>query len=104
MNVDGAQLIVDKKSFLYLNGSELDYGEELMSAGFKLVNPNVKRAAGAGSRSRYERQLNRSQQHMTQAQCHHVRGSRSRACFVRMCGAPLATELDYFAALGFPSA
>ena len=45
---DGAQLIVDKKSFLYLNGSELDYGEELMSAGFKLVNPNVKRACGCG--------------------------------------------------------
>src|SRR5271163_890190 len=27
---DGAKLIVDKKSFLYLNGSELDYAEELM--------------------------------------------------------------------------
>ena len=40
---DGARLIVDKKSFLYLNGSELDYAEELMSAGFKLVNPNAKR-------------------------------------------------------------
>jgi iron-sulfur cluster assembly protein len=45
---DGARLIVDKKSFLYLNGSELDYAEELMAAGFKLVNPNVKRACGCG--------------------------------------------------------
>jgi iron-sulfur cluster assembly protein len=45
---DGARLIVDKKSFLYLNGSELDYAEELMSSGFKLVNPNVKRACGCG--------------------------------------------------------
>ena len=45
---DGAILIVDKKSFLYLNGSELDYAEELMSSGFKLVNPNVKRACGCG--------------------------------------------------------
>jgi iron-sulfur cluster assembly protein len=45
---DGAQLIVDKKSFLYLNGSELDYAEELMAAGFRLVNPNVKRACGCG--------------------------------------------------------
>jgi len=45
---DGAQLIVDKKSFLYLNGSELDYAEELMSSGFKLVNPNVKRSCGCG--------------------------------------------------------
>ena len=45
---DGARLIVDKKSFLYLNGSELDYAEELMSAGFRLVNPNVKRSCGCG--------------------------------------------------------
>jgi iron-sulfur cluster assembly protein len=45
---EGARLIVDKKSFLYLNGSELDYGEELMSAGFKVVNPNVKRSCGCG--------------------------------------------------------
>ena len=45
---DGAKLIVDKKSFLYLNGSELDYSEELMSSGFRLVNPNVKRTCGCG--------------------------------------------------------
>jgi iron-sulfur cluster assembly protein len=44
----GARLIVDKKSFLYLNGSELDYAEELMSSGFRLVNPNVKRSCGCG--------------------------------------------------------
>ncbi len=46
--LEGARLIVDKKSFLYLNGSELDYAEELMSAGFRLVNPNVKRTCGCG--------------------------------------------------------
>ena len=45
---DGARLIVDKKSFLYLNGSELDYGEELMASGFKVVNPNAKRSCGCG--------------------------------------------------------
>lgn len=45
---DGAKLIVDKKSFLYLNGSELDYAEQLMSSGFRLVNPNVKRSCGCG--------------------------------------------------------
>ena len=45
---DGAQLIVDKKSFLYLNGSELDYSEELMATGFKVVNPNAKRTCGCG--------------------------------------------------------
>src|ERR1700747_1921354 len=45
---DGARLIVDKKSFLYLNGSQLDYAEELMASGFRLVNPNVKRSCGCG--------------------------------------------------------
>jgi iron-sulfur cluster assembly protein len=45
---DGARLIVDKKSFLYLNGSELDFAEELMASGFRLVNPNVKRSCGCG--------------------------------------------------------
>jgi iron-sulfur cluster assembly protein len=45
---EGARLIVDKKSFLYLNGSELDYAEELMASGFRLVNPNVKRSCGCG--------------------------------------------------------
>jgi iron-sulfur cluster assembly accessory protein len=46
---EGAQLVVDRKSFLYLNGTVLDYREELMSAGFSLQNPNVKRSCGCGS-------------------------------------------------------
>ena len=46
---DGARLVVDRKSFLYLNGTVLDYHDELMSAGFVLQNPNVKRSCGCGS-------------------------------------------------------
>ncbi len=45
----GARLVVDRKSFLYLNGTILDYKDELMSAGFVLQNPNVKRSCGCGS-------------------------------------------------------
>ncbi len=45
---DGARLIVDRKSFLYLSGAEIDYGEELMSSGFRVVNPNAKRTCGCG--------------------------------------------------------
>ena len=45
----GAKLVVDRKSFLYLNGTILDYKDELMSAGFVLQNPNVKRSCGCGS-------------------------------------------------------
>ena len=46
---DGAKLVVDRKSFLYLKGTELDYKEELMTSGFNLRNPNVKRSCGCGS-------------------------------------------------------
>ena len=46
---EGARLVVDRKSFLYLNGTILDYKDELMSAGFVLQNPNVKRSCGCGS-------------------------------------------------------
>ena len=45
----GARLVVDRKSFLYLNGTILDYKDELMSSGFNLQNPNVKRTCGCGS-------------------------------------------------------
>ena len=43
------KVIVDRKSFLYLNGTELDYSDSLMDAGFKLRNPNVKRSCGCGA-------------------------------------------------------
>jgi iron-sulfur cluster assembly protein len=46
---EGARVIVDRKSYLYLNGTELDYSDDLMHAGFNLRNPNVKRTCGCGS-------------------------------------------------------
>ena len=46
---DGARLLVDRKSFLYLNGTELDYAEDLMASGFNLRNPNVTRTCGCGA-------------------------------------------------------
>ena len=44
-----AKILVDRKSFLYLNGTELDYQEGLMQSGFNLHNPNVKRSCGCGA-------------------------------------------------------
>jgi iron-sulfur cluster assembly protein len=44
-----ARVLVDRKSFLYLNGTELDYNEGLMQSGFTLHNPNVKRSCGCGA-------------------------------------------------------
>ena len=46
---DSAKVIVDRKSFIYLRGTELDYADGLMDSGFKLQNPNVKRSCGCGS-------------------------------------------------------
>jgi len=45
---DGAKLLVDMKSLLYLSGTELDYKDELMQSGFVFQNPNVKKACGCG--------------------------------------------------------
>ena len=44
-----AKILVDRKSFLYLNGTELDYNDGLMQSGFTLRNPNVKRSCGCGA-------------------------------------------------------
>src|SRR5262245_15692400 len=46
---DGAKVLVDMKSLLYLSGTELDYKEELMQSGFVCQNPNVKKACGCGA-------------------------------------------------------
>lgn len=46
---DGAKVLVDMKSLLYLTGMELDYKEELMQSGFVFQNPNVKKSCGCGA-------------------------------------------------------
>jgi iron-sulfur cluster assembly accessory protein len=45
----GVTLVVDEMSLQYLAGTELDYVEGLMGAGFKFNNPNVKGTCGCGS-------------------------------------------------------
>jgi iron-sulfur cluster assembly accessory protein len=47
-NEYGGMLIVDKKSFLYLNGSEVDYVNGLMRSEFKINNPNIEHSCGCG--------------------------------------------------------
>ena len=44
----GVKVIVDPKSLLYLDGTELDYTREGLNEGFKFNNPNVKDACGCG--------------------------------------------------------
>ncbi len=45
---DGIKVIVDPKSMVYLDGTELDYGKEGLNEGFKFNNPNVKNSCGCG--------------------------------------------------------
>jgi iron-sulfur cluster assembly protein len=46
---DGVAVVTDRKSYLYLHGTELDYSEGLIESGFKLNNPNVKSSCGCGA-------------------------------------------------------
>ncbi len=46
---DGVKVFVDKKSYLFLNGMEIDYHSDLMSSGFKFNNPNAKSECGCGT-------------------------------------------------------
>jgi iron-sulfur cluster assembly protein len=44
----GVKVLVDPKSLVYLDGTELDYGKEGLNEGFKFNNPNVKDQCGCG--------------------------------------------------------
>ena len=46
---DGATLLIDNMSLLYLIGSELDFVEDLAGSAFKMVNPNAQASCGCGS-------------------------------------------------------
>ncbi len=45
---NGIKIIVDKKSFLYLVGTTLDYSGGLNGTGFVFNNPNANRTCGCG--------------------------------------------------------
>ena len=45
---DGVKLYVDAKSYVYLDGTELDFVTSMMGHGFKFNNPNVKGSCGCG--------------------------------------------------------
>jgi len=41
-------VVIDKKSLVYLDGTELDFTKEGLNEGFKFRNPNVKDECGCG--------------------------------------------------------
>jgi iron-sulfur cluster assembly protein len=44
----GVRVFVDPKSYIFLIGTVLQYKSGLLESGFKLENPNVKKACGCG--------------------------------------------------------
>lgn len=45
---EGVKVIVDAKSAIYLQGTQLDYHKDLMGGSFKFVNPNANKTCGCG--------------------------------------------------------
>ncbi|MEX2672649.1 MAG: iron-sulfur cluster assembly accessory protein [Phycisphaeraceae bacterium] len=46
---DGVTVVCDPKSYLYLNGTEIDFKNEVMGRGFVFKNPNANSSCGCGS-------------------------------------------------------
>lgn len=44
----GVNVIIDKKSLVYLDGTELDYVKQGLNEGFEFNNPNAKSECGCG--------------------------------------------------------
>ncbi len=46
---NGIRILVDMKSYLYLDGVEIDFKDEVMGRGFVFKNPNATSSCGCGS-------------------------------------------------------
>ncbi len=49
VDLEVIKVVIDKKSVLYLYGTELTYSDGLNGKGFQWVNPNASRECGCGS-------------------------------------------------------
>ncbi len=47
--LDGAKVMIDPKSFVYLDGLTLDYKESLIQSGFTIDNPNAQKTCSCGT-------------------------------------------------------
>ena len=46
---NGIKIVVDGKSVKYLDGAIINYKEDGLMSGFKIVNPNAEKSCGCGS-------------------------------------------------------
>lgn len=49
MESHGVKILCDMRSYLYLNGTEIDFKDEVMGRGFVFKNPNATSTCGCGS-------------------------------------------------------
>ena len=47
--LDGVTVVCDAKSYLYLNGTTLDYVTQGLTGGFTFLNPQAKSSCGCGT-------------------------------------------------------
>lgn len=45
---EDVKICIDSKSYLFLNGLEIDYKDDLFNSGIVFNNPNAKRSCGCG--------------------------------------------------------
>lgn len=48
------KICIDKKSYLFLNGMEIDYQDDLLKSGLVFNNPNASRSCGCGESISFE--------------------------------------------------
>ncbi len=86
--IDGIRIIVDMKSAIYLQGTQLDYQKDLVSGQFKFSNPNATKNCGCGE----------------SFLCWHCQSDIGGEYFCGQCVKvqPLSKDIDYFTCLGLP--
>ena len=45
----GVRVVCDPKSCLFLDGTEVDYSDDILKGGFVFKNPNAKKSCGCGA-------------------------------------------------------
>jgi iron-sulfur cluster assembly protein len=55
VQADGLKVVIDRKSLLYLYGTQLTYSDGLNGKGFAWENPNASRTCGCGESFSYDK-------------------------------------------------
>ena len=45
----GIKILCDLQSWMYLKGTNIEYSDDMLNGGFKIINPNAERTCGCGT-------------------------------------------------------